>query len=174
MNRLSVLVAIVTACPCFALTARDYYNELWTAGGLDQILSHYVCFDERPELETFFLFTESKIIREVMTDDGAFSKLPKDTQAQLKKDLLIFRGYDKGVPISVEDDYSPDSNGSWVSEKFTLDKKTPAQMRFGINWNTLRYKRSLEMLNANGTMQSVISTYGRCELVSHTVKQHGK
>jgi hypothetical protein len=61
-----VLLLVLSATSCFARSARDYYNELYAAGGLDQIVSHRVCFDDRPELSTFFTFTESKVIREVM------------------------------------------------------------------------------------------------------------
>jgi len=162
------------ACSCFAQTARDFYNELYAAGGLDQILSYRACFDERPELQTFFIFTESKVIREVMTMDESFAKAPKSLQDKLKKNFLIFRGYDKGVPLSTQDTMNADNNGSWISDKFMLDKSTPARVRFNINWETLRYKRSVEVLNLEGAVIGTVPAYGRCELIPPTVHQHGK
>jgi hypothetical protein len=109
-----------------------------------------------------------------MIADGSFAKAPKDFQAKLNKDFLIFRGYDKGVALSPEEPYHPD-NGSWVSELFMVEKDTPARMRFSMTSETLRYKRSIETSKGNnGIFLTLISTYGRCELIPHTVKQHGK
>ena len=166
-------LALLIAGSCFAQTARDYYKELYAAGGLDQVLSEHVCFDERTDLKTFFIFTSSKVIREVMMVDGSWAKASKSLQAELNKELLIFRGYDKGVPISTEDDMHPDNNGGWLSDSFVLDKH-PAHVRFTISWETLRYKRSVEGIDADGTSRPIISTYGRCELVSHAIRQHGR
>jgi hypothetical protein len=171
--RWAIFVAIISACLGFSQPARDYYKELYAAGGLDQILSDRVCFDDQPELDTFFIFTESRVIREVMMADGSFSKAPKGLQAELKKDLLLFRGYDKGVPLAPEDPFRPD-NGSWVSNTFKLQKAASGRVRFTINWETLRYKRTVEVLNPDGTVNSVISRYGRCESIPPSVKQRGK
>ena len=174
MKTWAILATVFLTSPCFAQSARDYYKELYAAGGLDQILSHLVCFDDRRELDTFFIFTESKVIRDVMIADGSFDKAPKTLQAQLKKDFLIFRGYDKGVALSSEEPYHPD-NGSWLSEPFMVEKGTPARMRFSITSETLRYKRSIETSKQhNGIFLPLISTYGRCEPVPPTVRQHGK
>src|SRR5258706_10022222 len=95
--------------PMPAQTAREFYNELYAVGGLDQIISEHVCFDEQPELQTFFIFTNSKRIREVM-----------------------------------------------LSDKFMIEK-TPARIRFNITLETMRYKRSVELLNPDGTIRSVIA-----------------
>jgi hypothetical protein len=35
----------------------------------------YVCFDDDEKLQTFFIFGESKTIREFMIADGTFDKL---------------------------------------------------------------------------------------------------
>jgi hypothetical protein len=174
MQKRAIVAFALLACACFGESARDYYKELHDAGGLDQILSHYVCFDDRPELDTFFLFTESKVIRQVMIADGSFAKAPKSFQSELSKDLLFFRGYDKGVALMPEEPYHAD-NGSWLSERFMLEKNTPARMRFSITEETLRYKRSIETdREHDGRFLPLISTYGRCELVSHNIRQRGK
>lgn len=164
---------LLVATPCIAQSARDYYNELYAAGGLSQIASHRVCFDDRKELDTFFLLIESRVIREIMVADGSFSKGSKAFQAELKKDFLFTKGYDKGVPLPGPDTYSAD-NDSWVSDKFMLDKNTPGRVRFEITWDTLRYKRTVEILKQDGTLRSTVSAYGRCERVSPAVRQHGK
>jgi hypothetical protein len=173
MNAQLPLLILLLASSSFAQSARDYYNELHAAGGLDQVVSHWVCFDDRKESENFFLFTESKVIREVMMADGSFYRAPKGLQDSLKKDFLFFRGYNKGVPLAAEEEYSPDGT-AWISSKFMLDGKTPARVRFEISWETLRYKRSVEILNPNGTLHGLVSAYGRCELVDHRVRQRGK
>ena len=172
MKRRVLAGAILLGCPCLGQSARDYYNELYAAGGLDRVLSEHVCFDERPELQTFFIFTSTKVIREAMIANGSFGRAPRSFQAQLSKDMPIFRGYDKGVALSSEDDFVSDNNGSYLTEKFLIDT-TPAQIRFNINWNTMRYKRAVEILNPNGSVQASVPAYGRCESISSAVKQRG-
>ena len=164
MKGRAILAAFVLVGSCSAQTARAYYDELYAAAGLDRMADRYVCFDERVELLTFFIFAENKYLREYMIANGTINKLSKAQQAEIKKDFLIFRGYDKGVPLAAEDFLNPDGS-SWVSEKFMLDKKTPARLRFNISWDTLRYKRTVEVLNTDETLQGEVSTYGRCELV---------
>jgi hypothetical protein len=58
-------------------TARDYYNEIYKVGGLDNFADGEVCFDDDPKLDTFFIFGQSKHMREFMQLDGTFSKLTK-------------------------------------------------------------------------------------------------
>ncbi len=102
MNRCAALAAILVASSCFAQTARDYYNEIYAAGGLDRGAARYVCFNEDPGVKAFLIFTESKYLREYMISNGTFDKLSKAEQAELKKEFLVFRGYDKGVPWDTE------------------------------------------------------------------------
>src|ERR1022692_4721575 len=101
MRKLAVLVVFSAAC--FAQSAREYYGELYKAGGLDRMADAYVCFDDDGQLDTFFIFAESKVLREFMIADGTFTKMKKDFQDKLKQDFLIVRGYDKGVTIGDED-----------------------------------------------------------------------
>ena len=173
MNRCAALAMILFASSCFGQTARDYYNEIYAAGGLDRIVDRYVCFNDSPDVKTFFIFTENKYLREYMIANGTFDKLSKAEQAEMKKEFLVFRGYDKGVPLATEDTLNPDGT-SWVSDKFMLGEKTPARLRFSISWETMRYKRSVEVLNSDGTISGEVPAYGRCERVSPTVRQTGK
>ncbi|SPE37608.1 exported hypothetical protein [Candidatus Sulfopaludibacter sp. SbA6] len=173
MNCCTALTTILVASPCFAQTARDYYNEIYAAGGLDRMVARYVCFNDNPDVKAFFIFTENKYLREYMISNGTFDKLLKAEQAEIKKDLLLFRGYDKGVPLATEDFLNPDGT-SWVSDKFILNKKTPARVRFSISWETMRYKRSVEVLDSDDTINGEVPAYGRCERVALTVVQTGK
>ena len=172
MKRLAIGFLLVASC--FGQSARQYYKEIYNAGGLDNMADGYACFDDDDKLETFFIFGESKTIREFMIADGSFGKMSRDFQQKLKKDFLIARGYDKGVAIGEEDFYSRDGS-SWVGEEFVLSKepKTFGRMRFNITWETLRYKRSVEVLKPDKSVSGQYARYGKCEQVSTEVRQHG-
>jgi len=51
-----VIVALLPLGSASAQTARDYYDELYKAGGLDHMADEYVCFDDRKDLGTFFIW----------------------------------------------------------------------------------------------------------------------
>jgi hypothetical protein len=132
----------------------------------------YACFDDDPKLETFFIFGKSETLKQFLINTGEFKNLPKSQQVSLNRGLLTTRGYDKGVPISSEETYHPDG-ASWAREP-GMANGTKARLRLSIEWSTVRYKRSVELLNANGTVKSVpVSRYGRCEEVSPDVPQKG-
>jgi hypothetical protein len=167
-------VCLLLCVACLGQSARQYYNELYKAGGLDRMADGYVCFDDDDKLATFFIFGKSKTIREFMIADGSFGKMSKEFQQRLKEDFLIVRGYDKGVAIGAEDFYKHDE-GSWVGDKFVLSKqpKTFGRMRFNITWETLRYKRSVEVINPDTSSKGQYSRYGKCEQISAEIRQHG-
>src|ERR1017187_894317 len=52
------------------MTARDYYNELHDAKGLDNFADQYVCFDNDPSGESFFIFAQSSILRDFLKANG--------------------------------------------------------------------------------------------------------
>lgn len=172
MKELAIWLLLSVAC--LGQSARQYYNELYKAGGLDRMADEYVCFDDDSRLETFFIFGESKTIREFLIADGSFDKMSKEFQKKLKEDFLILRGYDKGVAIGGEDFYDHDGS-SWVGDKFVLSKqpKTFGRMRFNVTWETLRYKRSVEVLNPDMSLSGQYARYGKCEQVSPQIRQHG-
>jgi hypothetical protein len=156
----------------FAQTARNYYDELYKAGGLDRMADGYVCFDDRLELQTFFIFGESKVLKDFLIENRGFDELKPKWKAQINRGFLNVRGYDKGVVVGEEQFFNKDRE-SWVTDEFFISKGTPARIRLTISWETLRYKKSVEVLSADSTLKSQFSTYGRCELVPPTVQQKG-
>ena len=155
-------------------TARDYYNEIYKAGGLDRMVDGYVCFDEDPTNQNFFLVGESKHLRESMISDGTFDKLPKDMQTLFKKDFLMVRGYAKGIAFDTNEFLNKDG-ASWITDDRKMGKEADGLMRIrlSINWETLRYKRAVELLNPDSSYRSEIARFGRCEEVKPDIRQHG-
>jgi hypothetical protein len=164
-------LALLLAHTGKAQSARDYFNELYKAGGLDRMADEYVCFDDSLELQKFFIFSKSDTLKLFLMDTGAYAKLPKSQQSALNKGFLIVRGYDEGVALPYEETDSKDGS-TWVSDTFDI-QKTPMRMRFGLTWETMRYKRALEELNANSTLKNEYPRYGRCEAIPSDVRQKG-
>jgi hypothetical protein len=168
--------ALVLLCLLFLVqqnmphTAREYYDEIYKAGGLDRMADGYVCFADDAANENFFIFGESTVIRDVMIADGTFTKLPKNMQAKLKQDWLIVRGYAKGIAFDSEQYFDKDG-GSWIDEPRRLDAHSIIRVRLTINWQTLRYKRAVEMLTPAMKYQSEVAQFGRCEPVSPNIRQ---
>jgi hypothetical protein len=168
---IAVLFMLTSAC-AYAQSSRDYFNEIYKAGGLDRMADGYVCFADDPKLKTFFIFGRSETLKQFLIDAGGFSKLPKKDQQELNRGFLNTRGYDQGVPLSSEETYYKDGE-SWAVEPYTISG-TKMRTRLAIEWSTLRYKRSVEILNLNGTLRTIaFSGYGRCEEVPNTVQQKG-
>lgn len=154
-----------------SLTARDYYKELHPAGGLDYMAGGHACFQDDPKIDSFFIFRESKNLRDYMIADGTFSELPKETQGLINKDFLMVRGYVKGIPWRGEEFLERDQ-ASWISDQRMLDEQTPIRIRFNINWQTLRYKYAVEVLNMDSTYRTEVASFGRCEEISSELQQH--
>lgn len=51
-------------------SARQYYAEVYTAGGLDRTSDEFVCFDDDQKLETFFVFSQSSHLKELLLSAG--------------------------------------------------------------------------------------------------------
>ena len=164
MKPLVMIVMLFLASTGAAQTARSYFEELYKAGGLDRIADEYVCFDDNPSIQSFFIFTTSKTLREVFIMKGEFGKLPKAQRDELNKGFLVLRGYDKGLPEPREEFFDPDGS-SWV-EKLNLSDKTPSRVRFTISWETMRYTRSVEE-----GVRSASAGHGRCERTPTDVRQ---
>ena len=171
--KIALVVALLFgSSSTFAQSSSDYFNEIYKAGGLDRMADSYVCFDDDPKLDTFFIVAKSETLKQFLISTGDFQKMPKAQQAELNRGFLITRGYDKGVPLSREETYEKDGI-SWATEPGIVSG-TRMRMRLSIEWTTLRYKRELEFLNPNSTLKSVpISRYGRCEEVPPDVQQKG-
>jgi hypothetical protein len=173
MKTAAVVLALFISSTVLAQSARDYYTELYKAGGLDPMADGYVCFADDTANENFFIFGESKYMREALIDNGKFAKLPKGSQELLNHGYLVVHGYTKGVPMSGSEIYRKDED-SWVSEPVLLHKDTRIRVRITIAWATLRYKRSAEILNLDSTLRSEVSPYGRCEQVSPDIPQKSR
>jgi hypothetical protein len=152
------------------LTARDYYEEIYASGGLDEMAGGHACFQDDPKVNSFFILRESKNLRDSMLANGTFGKLPKATQELMKKDLLMVRGYAEGIPWKGEEFLEKDEE-SWISDQRMLDDRTPIRIRFNINWQTLRYKYAVEVLNMDSTYRNEVASFGICEEVPSEVQQ---
>jgi hypothetical protein len=170
MRVLLIFVLALFALQTAPLTARDYYNELYKAGGLDRFADGEVCFDEDTTSENFFIFGQSAHMREFMKADGTFEKLSKKMQVQLNKDFLIVRGYRKGIPFKEEEYYDKDGS-TWLSPVYDLDPKNSMRIRLTINWQTLRYKRAVEMLDHDLNYKKEVAKFGKCEDVPSGIRQ---
>ena len=161
-NAALILTLLFGASAMGQMTAREYFNELHAAGGLDQMAALYVCFQDDPKAVNFFIFSESKLLRFAMQQDGTFSlKLTKLQQQELNKEYLNLRAYQQGVP-SANELYLDKDGDSWVTEKFILPgTKTSSLIRFTLNWQTLRYKWAVEYGQGKE-----VSSFGRCEHIT--------
>ena len=73
--------------------------------------------------------------------------------------------------LSDEDFYDKDGP-TWVTQMYYV-QKVPMRVRLSVAWETLRYKKSVEVLNADSTLKTQYARYGRCEQVPATVQQKG-
>ena len=158
------------------LTARDYYKELYDAGGLDRIASEYACFKDDTHHDTFFIFGQSTTLRERMISAGTFNpsyKVPKDAP---KEDFLIVRGYEKGIPWT-EDMFFTKQGGLWTSEKMQTmplgDARRSVAIGILINWQTLRYRWGVWVVD-KGQRHAAGGNFGRCEKIPVGVQQKGE
>jgi hypothetical protein len=171
--RILALLILILLPQTTARNARQYFDEVYKAGGLDRFADGNVCFDEDAASENFFIFGESKYIRELMKSDGTFEKLPKKMQVQINKDFLIVRGYAKGIPFKDEDYYDKDGS-TWLTQAYDLDPKNSMRIRLTINWQTLRYKRAVEVLDHDLHYKRELAHFGKCESVPPSVRQIGE
>ena len=165
-----IVAALFLTTIGFAQTARNYYDEIYKAGGLDRMADEKVCFADEQNNQNFFIFAQSTHMKELLIAEGVFAKLPKAAQQQLNGNFLLVRGYTKGVPMSEEEFYDND-NDSWVLKDVQLSPTTKARIRLNISWSTLRYKRTVEVLSPGSKMRSEVAQFGRCEVISPDVRQ---
>lgn len=167
------IVAVLLFCGvAFATTARDYYNEIYKAGGLDRMADQYACFPDE-ENGMFFIFSKSELVKEFLKEKGDYVTLPKDQRASLDKGFIYLRAYYKGIPR--EPIYFDKDGESYLYEAAMKDDKTAIlRIRYTFNWATLRYEQTVGYYRHDVVMPSTEHRgYGRCEFVSSTVKQTG-
>jgi hypothetical protein len=100
----------------------------------------YVCFADDTANENFFIFAESKVLRELMIADGTFTKLPKNMQAKLKQDWLIMRGYAKGVAFDSEEYFDKDGGSCHPSYNVAAVTSTVCDTA-SMSWIVTRQER---------------------------------
>jgi hypothetical protein len=148
------------------MTARDYYNELHDAKGLDGFADQYVCFDNDSSNDSFIIFAQSSILRDFLKSNEGWNKLSKEQQALLSKNWLILRNYTKGVATAAGRRFLNQLGDNWVEEPYKTPSGGSMRFRFAINWQTLRYSAGVDS-RPSGTGQYVPAKeyYGRCENV---------
>jgi len=167
-----LLILLVLTGQTSQRTAREYFEEIYDTGRLDRFAAGEVCFDEDPAHENFFIFEQSRYLRKHMTMQGTFQTLPKEMQQHLENDLLVVRGYHKGIALNGEEFYAEDGD-SWISNVYEFDEKNSLRIRLTINWQTHHYKRTVEMLDHEMHLQGEVSRLGQCESVASEVPKHG-
>lgn len=155
------------------MSARDYYDKLHKAGDLDLMAYQYVCFYRGEPDPNFFIFILSRVIRESMKAGGTFSKTKAQRDA-IKKDSLIERGYAKGIPFP-DLQYMSKHGDSWVSDDRKLDKDGNfLREKLTVDWQTLRFKRSIETFRADSTFIGKVHNSGKCEGILPSDPPEGK
>ena len=148
------------------MTARDYYNELHDAKGLDNFADQYVCFDNDPSGESFFIFAQSSILRDFLKANGGWIQLSKGQQNLLSKDWLILRNYTKGVATAGGRRFLSERGDAWAEDPYKTSGGGSMRYRFEINWQTLRYAAGVDSkTSADAPYVPVKEYYGRCEEV---------
>jgi hypothetical protein len=125
-------------------TARQYYDELNKAKGLDRF-AEYACFPNDPGSSSFFLMAPSKDIQDAMRQ----SNIPQDMQEGLKGDFLYVRRYSAGIP---EKQWFLDKEAG-TDYSYSLDFKEVANgqkkyvghanVEITIVWPTLRFREQI-------------------------------
>jgi hypothetical protein len=151
-----LLLALGAALALPSMSARDYYNELRSAGALNHYVDEYACFSDE-EHGTFVVMSKGKAMlqrmRELGNEDGAKAMSEG-------KNLLFVQSYNHGVANDLLM-YDPDDpTGSNFS--VTFEKPFHGKMAYSINWTTGRYKLQLSYLDLK--LPAIIG-YGKCELI---------
>ncbi|MGB8128925.1 MAG: hypothetical protein WCG81_03975 [Candidatus Angelobacter sp.] len=168
----TILMVLAFYGVVFGTTARDYYNEIYKAGGLDRKAAGYACFPDE-DTGKFFIFSQSDVVRQFLIDERQYKKLPKSQQTELDKGFIYLRTYYKGVPrgpITLDKD-----GESYLFEgDMKQEKGAVLKIRYTFNWATLRYEESVGIYR-KGTLvrSSEHNGYGRCELVGTGIRQTG-
>jgi hypothetical protein len=155
--------------------ARDYYKELYGAGGL-QKYSQYACFFEDVTFRDYFF---TVVFSEELVDSLKSTKLgtemlklmsKQDQEFIRKKSAGIYR-YNKGVymngVVMDKDDLS-----SWV--RTSNDGKQRERFRF--QRQTLRFAWTYESLKPAGkdSHSPPSPIFGRCEKIPTDIRQNGE
>jgi hypothetical protein len=150
-------------------SARDYYNELDKAHGLEGFSNEYVCFRDDPNDEQFLTFSKTQDIAKTYPWENFPANKRRAARAEFEKPGLLMLGYKKGIQLGEPVVFDKDDvrGNSWVM----LTKVKGMRIHFTINWQTLRYRWSVEEQRLGAwTAIGTADTFGQCE--DRTV-QHG-
>ncbi len=154
------------------LTARQYYNELYRAGGLDQFADEYICFRDE-ELPNFFTLGRSETLKHFFESANGMKSLSPKMRAGLRRGFLMMVNYKKGISGNIEYlDY--DASKREISDELELPgnsgtKHTPVTYALQVNWQTLRFILSVRR---KGSLVPLGESSGRCETIRADVPQH--
>jgi hypothetical protein len=148
--------------PSTEKTARDYYNELDKAHGLEGFSNEYVCFRDDPNDEQFLTFSKTQNIAKLYPWENFPAKDRAAAKAAFEKPGLLMLGYKKGIqngdPVVFDKDGI--AGNSWVM----LTKIKGMRIHFTINWQTLRYRWSVEEQRSGAwAVVENADTFGQCE-----------
>lgn len=153
------------------LTARDYYNELYKSGGLDNFADEYVCFRDDQE-PVFFLVSDSETLKTFLVSVGSYDKLTAKEKARLNEGLAFFVQYHNGLSNGMEY-FDREARGQYA-EKLVIPQQGQPSFHvtkvLRINWDTLRYELDVQR---TGYPQTLYADTGKCEQVNSAVHQHG-
>ena len=157
-----LMAALGTSSVAYGQTAREAYQELARANGLNP-LATLVCFPDK-ETGSFAVASLSPHFEETLKAKG----LPVPTAFQKAAlsgadELLYWQGFDKGVPGGTWF-LNKDGDSAHWSLKFDAlgGKPEKGEIRISINWATLRYRLDIQL----ATMIQAAPFYGRCEPIS--------
>jgi hypothetical protein len=158
MKMLSILVLITFSFAMPQMTARDYYNELKTAGEFGHYGDEYACFNDDESGNFVVMARVVDIIQEMEKTgdtDGVKTMLPA-------KDLVLVRSYKKGVQGEILN-YEPEGDSD---TRYSIEFGQPfhGKMRYSFNWTTGRYILEVFYLKNSSTVPAVTGT-GKCELI---------
>jgi hypothetical protein len=171
MNRILLIIAVCGMG--WGQSSRQYYDELYKAGGLDRLATQYACFPDE-EKGVFKIFSTSEYIRDGMKMTGYYRKLTPAERRDLAKGFLYARTYDHGTANKPEY-YEKEADDSYVL-KGDLKSWPGFSLRvtYRLNWATLRYHQILETFKKGSpTPTQRRESYGRCEVIDATIKQTG-
>jgi hypothetical protein len=145
-------------------TARDYYNELDKARGLEGFSNEYVCFRDDRNDEQFLTFSKTQDIAKTYPWESFPANQRAAAKAEFEKPGLLMLGYKMGIqngePVVFDKDKDDVRGNSWVM----LTKIKGMRIHFTINWRTLRYRWSVEEQKYGvWAVVEKADTFGQCE-----------
>jgi hypothetical protein len=161
---LALVLSPLSASSQLQKTARDYYNELVKADGLEGFSNEYVCFRDDPNDDKFFTFSKTQDIAKTYP----WEKFPADKRAAAKavfdRPSLLMLGYKKGIQVG--EGYLLDKDDALGNSFVSTADEKGIRIHFSINWKTMRYRWSIEIKQDGMWAVAPVEngdTFGKCE-----------